>query len=114
MDEPRAENALARIRALELEMAQRLDGARTNADADVVRAGEAARRAVADARRRGAEEAEERRRDRLDAATAEAERIRRAGHDDAAELLAQLRPRLGDLVDEMIEVVLTTTVGDGR
>lgn len=106
-------DALAEIRALELEMAQRLDDARTDAEAAKVRAADEARRCVAEAHERGARQAEERRRTRLEAAVAQAEQTRRDGRADAAERRQVVRSRLRDLVDEMVEVVLATTGGNG-
>jgi vacuolar-type H+-ATPase subunit H len=114
MDEPRALTAITEIRSLELEMAQRLDEARAEVDAAVACASDQARRTVTDAGERGARQAEECRRSRVDAATDQAEQIRHAGEVNAAELLETLRPRLGELIDEMVEVVLSTSGQDGR
>lgn len=114
MDEPRALTALNEIRALELEMAQRLDEARVDAAAAVARASDQARSTVSDARERGASQAVERQRVRVDTATVQAEQIRHAGEATATELLETLRPRLGELIDEMVELILSTSGGDGR
>ena len=113
MDGSRAPAALAEIRALELEMARRLDDARARAEATVAEARQRARRVVADARDRGEASAAAHQRERLTAATAEAERIREAGDAEAAAVLASLRPRLQAVVDAMVDVVLATSNDGG-
>lgn len=113
MDE-RAPAALAEIRSLELEMARRLDDARTRTRTEVDEASMRARQRVADARGRGAEQADAHYQDCVASASAESERIRLTGERDAAELLDTLRPRLDGLVGEMLDLVLTTTNRDGR
>lgn len=102
---------LAEIRSLELQMAQELDDARAAATEALARARAEGRALVDEAAERGSRHAEERHRDRLVAAAVEAERTRQAGEDAAAELLASLRTRFGELVDDMVEVVLTTSDG---
>ena len=113
MDESRAVTTLTEIRALELEMARRLDDTRVGAAAAVADATRQARQTVADARERGLLRAEAHHRDRVAAAVAEAEQIRLAGRSDAADLLVELRPRLLGLVDAMLDVVLAPPTVEG-
>jgi vacuolar-type H+-ATPase subunit H len=111
MTEP--QDLLADIRSLELQLAQQLDEARRAAADDVASAHEQAGRLVDEATERGTRRAAERRRERLAAADTEAERIRNAGDAAATELLASVRPQLDELVDELVELVLTTSDGGG-
>ncbi len=105
----KSKEILAAIRSLELEMATELDAAKAAAAEEVARARDEADLLVHDATKRGTRRAEQRHEERLAAAALEAETIRRDGDQAAAELLAQLRPQLAELVDDLVEVVLTTS-----
>jgi vacuolar-type H+-ATPase subunit H len=113
MDESRALTTLAEIRALELEMARRLDDTRVEAAAAVADATRQARQTVVDARERGLRRAEAHHRERVAAAVAEAQQIHLTGQTDAADLLVELRPQLLGLVDAMLDVVLAPPTEEG-
>ncbi|MDH3754678.1 MAG: hypothetical protein OEU32_12465 [Acidimicrobiia bacterium] len=108
MSESPAETALEAIRALELEQAQQIENERVEAEAAVAAAHRAARRVVGEARDRGAEQAEQTYEERVAAARAEAERIEIDAVAGVDRLLRRIRPRLTDLVEQMLEKVLTT------
>lgn len=113
MDESRALTTLAEIRALELDMARRLDDTRVRVETAVAEATRHAQRTVADARERGLRQAETDHQERVTAAVDDAEQIRLTGRSEAADLLAELRPQLLGLVDEMLDVILATPAEEG-
>lgn len=113
MERSQALTTLAEIRSLELGMARRVDDVRLEVDAAVSDAVRNARQTVADGRERGVRRAEARYEERVTAAVAEADEIRRVGQSAAADLLVSIRPQLLDLVDTMLDVVLATANEEG-
>lgn len=112
MSEPSAETALETIRALELERARQIEDERASAEKAVTRARHDARRAVRAARDRGIKRAEWSHDEKVADAIAEAERIKIEAAARVEELLTIIRPRFGELIDEMVDTVLTTQTED--
>jgi len=112
--QPRVATVLATIREAEREMARRITEAEATVEARVAEAQAAAEAGIDEARRRGAERAETHHRQRLVTAGEEADRIRREGRLEADHLLGFLRPRLTELLDDMVALVLETPTEEGR
>lgn len=101
------------IRVAELESAQAVDDARAAGEERVAAAREQARRIGAEAHRRAEAAGERIAVTILADARAEAEEIARRGGDLVAGLRGSVGPRLGPLVDDMVELVLAPPADEG-
>ena len=106
--------ALHAIRDLELEMARRVEAAEA-AGAEAVRAARVQERALlAAAEQRGVAEADRRFEEAVGRARADAESIRTDGSARVAGLRESVDGRLGDLIDELVDLVVAPPLEEGK
>ena len=106
--------ALHAIRDLELEMARRIEAAESAA-AETIRHARAQERALlAAAEQRGVAEADRRFKEAVGRAEADAEAIRADGSTRVAGLRERVESRLGDLVDELVDLVVAPPLEEGK
>ncbi len=113
MTGPRPAEVIQAIRKLEVETAQAVEAARTESEATVAAAGAEARGMVELARRSGREEARKRYEQRVEAAEAEAQRIRSSADDRVRELRVVASPHLEGAVAAMVELLLAPPEEEG-
>lgn len=113
MSEPLVEAVLEAIRAVELDVAQRIDDTKASAAKALSDARGKATLVVPEARERGLRRAERQYQDRVDAARAEAMKIEADAAVAIDASLLRLRPRLAELVDRMLLEVVTTDTEEG-
>lgn len=106
--------ALHAIRDIELEMARRVEAARTAAE-EAVRAARVRERAeLAAAQERGRAEASQRLARAVANAEADAAEIRSDGKRRVAALEASLRGKLDDVVEQLVDLVLAPPLEEGK
>ncbi|MDH3294351.1 MAG: hypothetical protein OER95_08535 [Acidimicrobiia bacterium] len=111
---PPVATMLTTIREAERAMARRITEAEAAAETRFAEAQAAAEATIDEARRRGADRAESHHRQRLATAKEEAGRIGREGRLEADRLLGSLRPRLTELLDDMVALVLEVPTEEDR
>jgi vacuolar-type H+-ATPase subunit H len=109
-----AARALESIRRTELEAAQRVEQARTRAEEIVTEAKARALSIVEEGRRKGRESAQARYAEAMAEIEDEGARIRREGIAEAEGLRSAASARIGELIDEMVDVVLAPPLERGK